>query len=109
MQKEDSVSKRPQTADPVRGISERPARSSLADGITNQPAKRPGRKSLGGIIQQPKMAGALGNTKPRAQKRLSLPASAQPRIRTTNDVAQRPQTASEVKTRSRTLAANFVK
>lgn len=108
MQKEDSVSKRPQTADHVRGISERPARSSLAGGITNQPAKRPGRKSLGGIIQQPKMAGALGNTKPRAQKRLSLPASAQPRIRT-NDATQRPQTASEVKTRSRTLAANFVK
>lgn len=108
MQKEDSVSKRPQTADPVRGIAERPGRSSLAGGITNQPPKRPGRKSLGGIIQQPKMAGAVGNTKPRAQKRLSLPASAQPRIRT-NDVAQRPQTASEVKTRSRTLAANFVK
>lgn len=107
MQKEDSVSKRPQTADPMGEISERPARSSLAGG-NNQPAKRPGRKSLGGIIQQPKMAGTLGNTKPRAQKRLSLPASAQRRIRT-NDVAQRPQTASEVKTRSRTLAANFVK
>ena len=108
MQKEDSVSKRPQTADPVRGISERPARSSLAGGNTNQPAKRPGRKSLGGIIQQPKMAGGVGNTKPRAQKRLSLPVSAHPRI-TTNDMAQRPQTASEVKTGSRTLAANFVK
>lgn len=108
MQKEDSVSKRPQTADPMLGNSERPARSSLAGAITNQPAKRPGRKSLGGIIQRPKMAGAVGNTKPRAQKRLSLPASSQSRIRT-NDVTQRPQTASEVKTRSRTLAANFVK
>lgn len=115
MQKEEPV-KRPQTAEPVRANPDRPSRVSLGGGNSNQQAKRPGRKSLGGIHQQPKMVGALANTNRtvqlRAQKRLSLPESAQPRVRAhvgTRDAIQRPQTASEVKRSARTLAANFAK
>ena len=111
MQKAETT-KRPQTAETVRGNPERPPRLSLGGGNLNQPAKRPGRKSLGGISQQPRMVGALRNTnrtvQPRAQKRISLPESAQPRIKS-SDVTQRSQTVSEVKRSSRTLAANFAK
>ena len=89
---------------------------SLGIGKSTQQAKRPGRKSLGGINQQPKMVGALANrnrtVQPRAQKRLSLPESAQPRMRGqlgTEDVMQRPKTTCEAKRSSRTLAANFSK
>ena len=74
-------------------------------GGEKQPAKRPGRQSLGGVAQQP-----VVTVKPRAQKRLSLPANAQPKIRgytTASEVTQRPKTASEVKRSSRTLAAKF--
>lgn len=101
MQKEDAL-KRPKTTDNTRGNPERPSRLSLGGG--KQPAKRPGRKSLG-ETQQP-----IVTAKPRAQKRLSLPANAQPKIRghtATREVMQRPKTASEVKRSSRTLAANF--
>ncbi|KAL9956493.1 hypothetical protein ACROYT_G037975 [Oculina patagonica] len=102
LQKEDAL-KRPKTTDTARGNPDRPSRLSLGGGI-KQPAKRPGRQSLG-EAQQP-----MVTAKPRAQKRLSLPANAQPRIRghtATREVAQRPKTASEVKRSSRTLAANF--
>ncbi len=103
LQKEDAL-KRPKTTDSAHRNPEKPSRLSLGGGI-KQPAKRPGRQSLG-EAQQPMVLTA----KPRAQKRLSLPANAQPRIRghtATREVTQRPKTASEVKRSSRTLAANF--
>ena len=114
--KEETV-KRPQTAEPASGKIERPSRLSLGGGNLNQQARRPGRKSLGGINHQPKVAGTLGLTKrtaqPRVQKRLSLPAgTAQPRLKVhveMNDAMKRPHTASQGKRTSRTLAANFAK
>ncbi|XP_068671899.1 uncharacterized protein [Montipora foliosa] len=114
--KEETV-KRPQTTEPASGKIERPSRLSLGGGNLNQQARRPGRKSLGGINHQPKVAGTLGLTKrtaqPRVQKRLSLPAgTAQPRLKVhveMNDAMKRPHTASQGKRTSRTLAANFAK
>ena len=102
--KQDAAN-RPKTTDNAHRNSERP--SSLRSGDGNQPAKRPGRQSLAGPAQQPRIITA----QPRAKKRLSLPANAQPRIRgsgTTTDTVQRPKTASEV-SRSSRLAANFSK
>lgn len=96
---------RPKTTDNAHRNPER--LSSLKSGGGTQPARRPGRQSLGGAAQQPRIITA----QPRAKKRLSLPANAQPRIRgsgTTTDTVQRPKTASEVKRSSR-LAANFSK
>lgn len=122
LQKEDAL-KRPKTTE-THGKPERPSRLSLGGGRQpanthekpekpsrlslgggRQPANRPARKSIGIVAKQPKVT-----VQPRAQKRLSLPENAQPRIRahiTANDAMQRPKTASEVKRSSRTLAANF--
>ena len=102
--KQDAVD-RPKTTDNAHRHPERP--SNLKSGDGTQPAKRPGRQSLGGAAQQPRIITA----QPRAKKRLSLPANAQPRLRvsaTTTDTVQRPKTASEVRRSSR-LAANFSK
>ena len=102
--KQDAAN-RPKTTDNAHRNPERPSSLRLGDG--NQPAKRPVRQSLGGAAQQPRIITA----QPRAKKRLSLPANAQPRIRgsgTTADTVQRPKTASEVRRSSR-LAANFSK
>lgn len=96
---------RPKTTDNAHRNPERLSSLRLGDG--NQAAKRPVRQSLGGVAQQPRIITA----QPRAKKRLSLPANAQPRIRgsgTTADTVQRPKTASEVRRSSR-LAANFSK
>lgn len=102
--KQDAAN-RPKTTDNAHSNSEKPSSMRFGDG--NQPAKRPGRQSLAGVAQQPRIITA----QPRAKKRLSLPANAQPRIRgsgTTADTVQRPKTASEVRRSSR-LAATFSK
>ena len=110
----EKIAKRPKTAEPSCGKIERPSRLSLGGGNINQPTKRPGRKSIGGIIHQPKMAGVTKRTvQPRAQKRLSLQVEiAQPRTKArdvTGNGLKRPSTAFEAKRTSRTLAANFAK
>lgn len=104
LHKGDAIN-RPKTTENARANPERPSRLSLGGG--SQPAKRPGRQSLGGVVaKQPRVT-----AQPRAQKRLSLPENAQPRIKghvgPTSDMTRRPKTASEVKRSSRTLAANF--
>ena len=99
--KQDAVN-RPKTTDNARRNP--PGLKRIGD--ENQAAKRPGRQSIGGAAQQPRIT-----AQPRAKKRLSLPANAQPRIRgpgMTTDTVQRPKTASEVRRSSR-LAANFSK
>ena len=101
-QKDDALN-RPKTTGNTYGKPDKPSRSSLGGGY--QPPNRPSRQSIGSITKQPKVT-----AQPRAKKRLSLPESAQPRIKghvTTKDAVQRPKTASEVKRSSRTLAANF--
>jgi len=99
--KQDAVN-RPKTTDNAHRNP--PGLKRIGD--ENQAAKRPGRQSIGGAAQQPRIT-----AQPRAKKRLSLPANAQPRIRgpgMTTDTVQRPKTASEVRRSSR-LAANFSK
>lgn len=101
-QKDDTLY-RPKTTDGTLRKPVKSSRSSLGGG--HQPPNRPARQSIGSITKQPKVT-----VQPRAKKRLSLPESAQPRMKghvATKDAIQRPKTASEVKRSSRTLAANF--
>lgn len=99
----DDARYRPKTTDGTFRKPVKSSRSSLGGG--HQPPNRPARQSIGSITKQPKVT-----VQPRAKKRLSLPESAQPRMKghvATKDAIQRPKTASEVKRSSRTLAANF--
>lgn len=99
----DDVLYRPKTTDNTYRKSVKSSRSSLGGGY--QPPNRPAKQSIGCITKQPKVT-----VQPRAKKRLSLPESAQPRIKghvATKDAMQRPKRASEVKRSSRALAANF--